>query len=179
MQPAAEDVGFEPLHKLMETLTACDPGTVREQVVAAAAKVCSAEYAGLVEVDPVRKEAWPVHQYASGGPWPITGDVLELLGDASDTLHLRVGHLSLMGVPIPLNTRHQAVLWVAGSDFTPHDEDLLIRLATAAGRALEAVCDLDAAARLLRNVHAFSRTAAHGSAAPYLRVRTPMSTEGR
>lgn len=60
---------------------------------------------------------------------------------------------------------------MAGSHFTPHDDDLLIRLATAAGRALEAICDLDAAARLLRKVHAFG---ANGTATHRLR-RTPES----
>jgi hypothetical protein len=151
-----------------------------EQVVAAAAAVCSAGYAGLVEVDPVAESARPVHVHTPPGDplavrrWLRDGTVLTTLAARSDPLLLpreeRTGQPGFLAVPVPLASRGQACLWVAGRRFDHRDEDLLVRFATAAGRAMEAAQGFEAATRMLRSVHAFARLPSGREATAQARV---------
>ncbi|MBG0816793.1 hypothetical protein [Planomonospora sp. ID82291] len=155
------------LRGLIESFAGPGEGRLVEQVVATAAAVCSAGYAGLVEVDPVAERARPVHVHAPPGDplavrrWLRDGTVLTTLAARSDPLRLpreeRTGQPGFLAVPVPLASRGQAYLWVAGRGFDHRDEDLLVRFATAAGRAMEAAQGFAAAVRMLRSVHAFTR----------------------
>ncbi|GGK66895.1 hypothetical protein Ppa06_23530 [Planomonospora parontospora subsp. parontospora] len=168
------------LRGLIETFAGPGADHLVEQVVAAAAAVCSAGYAGLVEVGPVAENARPVHMHAPPGDplavlrWLRDGTVLTTLAARSDPLRLpreeRTGQPGFLAVPVPLASRGQAYLWVAGRRFDHRDEDLLVRFATAAGRALEAAQGFEAATRMLRSVHAFARFPSGREAAAQARV---------
>ncbi|GGS55861.1 hypothetical protein GCM10010156_13000 [Planobispora rosea] len=156
----------DSLGSLIETFAGHDADDLVAQVVAAAATVCSTGYAGLVEVDPVEESAVPVHVHAPPGDplrvrrWLRDGTVLKTLATRCRPVLLprdsALGHPGFLAVPVPLATIGQAYLWVAGRLFDHRDEDLLVRFATAAGRALEAARGFEAATRILRSIHAFN-----------------------
>ncbi|MFC4062147.1 hypothetical protein ACFOWE_27915 [Planomonospora corallina] len=164
------------LRVLIESFARPGPDRLVEQVVAAAATVCSAGYAGLVEVDPVAESAHPVHVHTPPGDplalrrWLRDSAVLTTLAARSDPIRLpgeeAADRPGFLAVPVPLAARGRAYLWVAGRCFDHWDEDLLVRFATAAGRAMEAAHGFEAAVRMLRAVHAFARPAVPGRGAP-------------
>ncbi|MBG0833031.1 hypothetical protein HS041_35600 [Planomonospora sp. ID67723] len=159
----------DSLRGLIEVFSGLDAESMIEQVVAAAATVCATGYAGLVEVDPVEERASLVHLHAPPGDplavrrWLRDGTALKTLATRHRPVSLSrdpaLGHPGFLAVPVPLTTRGGASLWVAGRPFDHRDEDLLVRFATAAGRALEAAHGFEAATRILRSVHAFTRPA--------------------
>ncbi|GAA3113691.1 hypothetical protein GCM10010466_00980 [Planomonospora alba] len=152
------------LRTLIESFAGPGADRLVEQVVAAAATVCTTGYAGLVEVDPVAENVHPVHVHTPPGDplalrrWLRDSAVLATLAARSDPLLLPMEESpGFLAVPVPLAARGQAYLWVAGRRFDHRDEDLLVRFATAAGRAMEAAHGFEAAVRMLRAVHAFAR----------------------
>lgn len=161
-------LGCPPEEELELTgfLAAVDATTVIERLVDAAATVSSACYAGLVEVDTVDEHSVLKRLHAARGDadrfrdWLHGCGVLKILSTSSDPVRLACdpegGDPGFLAVPIPLGTRRQAYLWVAGRSFGDHEEELMARLATAGGRLLEAVCGIEEAVRMLRAVHAFT-----------------------
>ncbi|MFB9880600.1 hypothetical protein ACFFMN_21855 [Planobispora siamensis] len=167
----------DSLQSLIETFTGLDADDLIDQVVAAAATVCSTGYSGLVQVDPVQESATLVRLHTPPGDplavesWLQDGPVLKTLATRCHPIRLPrdsvLGHPGFLAVPVPLATREEAYLWAAGRPFDHRDEDLLVRFATAAGRAMEAARGFEAATRLLRSVHAFARRLPRlGSGAP-------------
>ncbi|MBA2889977.1 hypothetical protein [Nonomuraea soli] len=156
------------LSDLLDGLTACRRSRLLERVAAAAAEICSATWAGLIEVDPVHARARPVHTGAapaevrSAERWLTDSGLLTAVASTSDVVCRSIAGVGFVGVPVPFGIRYQAVIWVAGTELNRNAEDLLIRLATAAGRALEAAGDLEAAARMLRGVQAFTAAGSRG-----------------
>ncbi|GAA3447256.1 hypothetical protein [Planomonospora venezuelensis] len=159
----------DSLRGLIEIFSGLDADDLIEQVVAAAATVCATGYAGLVEVDPAEESALLVCMHAPPGDplavrrWLRDGTALKTLATRRRPVSLSrdpaLGRPGFLAVPVPLATRGEAYLWVAGRPFDHRDEDLLVRFATAAGRAVEAARGFEAATRLLRSVHAFARPA--------------------
>ncbi|MDR8409334.1 hypothetical protein MTP10_11350 [Nonomuraea sp. 3-1Str] len=153
------------VHELIRSFSCPDAAALADLLARAAADVSGTGYAGLVRVDPLREAARVVHLHAPPGdplgvrPWLAEPGVLKLLTLSAGQVRLprdaTVGEPGFLATPVPLAAREQLHLWVAGRDFGDHDEHLLSRLATAGGRALEAASGLEAAARLLRGVHAF------------------------
>ncbi|GAA5075831.1 GAF domain-containing protein [Thermocatellispora tengchongensis] len=158
--------GREPLRVLIERFAGHDPDDLAATLVTAAATLCGTGCGGLVEVVPADEHAFPVHTLTPPGDpldvrrWLADSGVLKMLAAGSDPVLLprdpALNDPGFLGVPLPLGTRRQAYLWVAGRRFGEQDEDLLVRFAAAAARALEAASGFEAAARLLRAVHAFA-----------------------
>ncbi|MGV9307257.1 MULTISPECIES: hypothetical protein [unclassified Nonomuraea] len=152
--------------ELIESFSHVEPDALLDQVVRCASAVGGTPYAGFVDVDPLQELAYPSHVLlAPGDPlgvagWLLESGVLKELANASDPVLLlqdwSVRGPGFLAVPVPLATRDQAYLWVAGRRFTEREEHLLGRLAAAAGRAIEASRGLQVAARMLRSVHAFT-----------------------
>ncbi|GAA2270627.1 hypothetical protein GCM10010149_10030 [Nonomuraea roseoviolacea subsp. roseoviolacea] len=153
------------VHELIRSFACPDAAALADLLARAAASLSGTGYAGLVRVDPLRETAHAVHVHAPPGdplrvrPWLAGSGVLKLLTVSDRPVRLSrdvaAGEPGFLAAPVPLAVREHLRLWVAGRDFGDHDEHLLSRLATAGGRALEAASGLDAAARLLRGVHAF------------------------
>ncbi|MCG5214919.1 GAF domain-containing protein [Streptosporangium sp. KLBMP 9127] len=151
---------------LIASFAGHDPGDLIDRLVEAAAALCAVRCSGLVEVEPADELAFPMRsRIPPGDPlqvsrWVQESGVLKILATNSDPVRLPrdagMGDPGFLAAPIPLSTRRQAYLWVAGRRFDGHDEELLTRFAVAAGRALEAACGFEAATRMLRAVHAFS-----------------------
>ncbi|MEU7892994.1 hypothetical protein AB0B45_09010 [Nonomuraea sp. NPDC049152] len=152
--------------ELIESFSQVESEALLDQVVLCAAAVGGTPYAGFVDVVPLQELAYPSHVLAAPGDplgvsrWLVESGVLKELAIASDPVLLvqdwSVGVPGFLAVPVPLATRDQAYLWVAGRRFTEREEHLLGRLAAAAGRAIEASRGLEVAARMLRSVHAFT-----------------------
>ncbi|MCK2215899.1 hypothetical protein MF672_019160 [Actinomadura sp. ATCC 31491] len=172
------------LRALTDVLAAHDAEQLIDGLVGVAAEICGADHAGLVEVDAVRGVAHSLHvRTPPGDPlgvlrWLESGDALAALAAGGDPVRLDAVRFRVLSVPVPLNTRHQASLWVAGGDFDDHDEEFLVRFATAAGRMLEAHRDLQAAVRLLRAVQAFAVPGAAPGLPPEEAVHEGSGREG-
>ncbi|MGP3913551.1 hypothetical protein [Nonomuraea sp. 10N515B] len=136
-----------------------------DRLARAAAAVAGTAYAGFVRVDPLRREALPVHLHGPPGdplrigPWLAESGVLKELALSAGTLRLAqdaaVGEPGFLATLVPVVAREHTFVWVAGRRFGDADEHLLGRFATAAGRALEAASGLEAAVRMLRGIRAF------------------------
>jgi hypothetical protein len=156
----------EPMRELFSALAGPDADALAGRVVTVAAAIASAEYAGLVEIDPSGQEAWPREQCAPPGDpleverWLRDSEVLKTLAATCGPVILPrdpyLGHPGFLAVPVPLGTLRQCRLWVAGHDFAEREQELLSRFATVAGRLLEAATGMEAALRMLRAVHAFA-----------------------
>ncbi|TYB60203.1 hypothetical protein FXF51_31905 [Nonomuraea sp. PA05] len=151
------------LRKLITELSRNDADKLLEEIVQVAADICAVEHAGVMEIDAVQGVARPVHVRAAEGDQPqvlarlAAGDILPASA-AQEPVRRWIGEWCVLSAPMPVTTRSQAVIWVAGRAFDEHDEELLVRFATAAARALEAHRDVETAVRMLRGVHAFSET---------------------
>jgi hypothetical protein len=157
---AADLVASDPaLHDLIRSFAAHDPDELLDQIVEAAARLNAVPYAGMAEVDPAHGSVRLVRvREPAGDPLRIRqllGDVLRRVGPAAEPVRLTVGSTAFLCAPIPLVTRGEAVIWVAGRPFDDRDEHLLVRFATAVGRGLEGARGFEAALRMLRAVHAF------------------------
>ncbi|AQZ63190.1 unnamed protein product [[Actinomadura] parvosata subsp. kistnae] len=152
----------EGLRQLIDAISACHSRRLFEQIVTVAAEICGTGYAGLVEAGAPPQFAQLIQMTMPPGDplrvrrWLGSGNVLLALAGQSEPIHVDMGRFRLLSVPVPLNTRSHAAIWVAGSDLDEHAEEYLIRFATAAGRVLEAHRDLEEAGRMLRAVQAFS-----------------------
>ncbi|MFI6601074.1 hypothetical protein ACIBHX_32915 [Nonomuraea sp. NPDC050536] len=144
-----------------------DGAELMSELTAFAAAVLAVDYAGFVRIDRLREAAHPLHVLAPPGDplrvraWLAESGVLKELALSSDPVRLArdpsVGEPGFLATPVPMATLDHGYLWAAGRGFCERDEHLLGRLSAAAGRALEAACELEAAARMLRGVQAFSR----------------------
>ncbi|MEU8110039.1 hypothetical protein AB0C18_40665 [Nonomuraea muscovyensis] len=157
------------MRHLMTSLSGLDAAGLVDLLAGTAAAVTGAPCAGFVRVDPLGEEADVVNVHAPPGDplrvraWLAESGVLKALAvpprrallprDASVG---EPGFLALPVPPVPPVRREEVLVWVAGRDFGECEEHLLSRLATAAGRALEAASGLEAAVRILRGVHAFT-----------------------
>ncbi|MFI6297397.1 hypothetical protein ACIBEJ_37790 [Nonomuraea sp. NPDC050790] len=154
------------VHELIQDFSRVDVGALIERLARSAAVVTDADYAGLVQVDPLQELARSVALHGPPGDplrvrtWLAESGVLKELAACHEPVllprDLPVGEPGFLAVPVPLATREQAFLWIAGRDFDDADAHLLGRFATAAGRALEAASGMEAAVRLLRGVQAFA-----------------------
>lgn len=152
--------------ELIDAFCFLDAEELLDRLAGSAAVVAGTRYAGFVEVDRLQEAARAVCVYAPARDplgvrcWLAESGVLKSLAGCSDPLRLprdpAVGEPGFLAMPIPLATHDHAFVWVAGRAFDDGDEHLLSRFATAAGRAMEAASGLEAAARLLRGVRAFS-----------------------
>ncbi|WP_214324024.1 hypothetical protein [Nonomuraea sediminis] len=152
--------------EFIAALPRLDSAELMADLAAFAAAVLAVDYAGFVRADPLREAARPVYVLAPPGdplrvrPWLAESGVLKELALSADPVRLprdpSVGEPGFLAAPIPMATLDHGFLWAAGRGFRERDEHLLGRLAAAAGRALEAACELEAAARMLRGVQAFS-----------------------
>ncbi|MEU4548983.1 hypothetical protein [Nonomuraea dietziae] len=152
--------------ELIESFSHMAPDELLDLVVRCAAAVGGTPYAGFVEVDPLQVRARlshvliPQDDRLGVRAWLQESDVLKELAVSSGPVLVArdpsLGSPGFLSVPVPLATRDLAHLWVAGGRFTDREEHLLGRLALACGRALEASRGLEAAARMLRSVHAFT-----------------------
>ncbi|MDF5753809.1 hypothetical protein [Spongiactinospora sp. TRM90649] len=155
----------DALRALIDCFSGHDSAGMVGRLVEAAAAVAGTRYAGLIEVEPADERAFRVLERTPPGDpqrvgrWLTGSGVLRTLATGSDPIRLPRDPSAyapgFLAVPIPLSTRRQAYLWVAGRGFDDADEHLLVRLAWAAGTALEAACGLETATRALRSVHAF------------------------
>ncbi|WP_219514697.1 hypothetical protein [Nonomuraea ceibae] len=168
------------MRELISAFSCLDRAGLTDRLARAAATVARAAYAGFVRCDPLREEAHAVHTHGPPGDplrmraWLAESGVLKELAAADGPLCLArdasVGAPGFLATPVPLTTCDHVSLWVAGRAFDTADEHLLGRFATAAGRALEAAGDLEAATRLLRGVQAFT---------PPRRPRVPVRPQQR
>ncbi|WP_113703144.1 hypothetical protein [Nonomuraea lactucae] len=154
------------VHDLVTSLSGLDRAGLTDRLARAAATVTGTAYAGFVRVDPLREVARLVHVHGPPGdplrvrPWLTESGVLKILTVSPGSARLprdpSVGEPGFLATPVPLATREHVLIWVAGRAFRDCDEHLLSRLATAAGRALEAASGMEAAVRILRAVHTFT-----------------------
>lgn len=154
------------MHELVASLSALDPVALIDRLSMTASAVTGAAYAGFVRVDPLGEAARLVHVHAPPDdplrvrPWLADSGVLKIMALSPGPARLphdpAAGEPGFLFAPVPLATREHVLLWVAGRAFRDRDEHLLSRLATAAGRALEAASGLEAAVRVLNGVHAFT-----------------------
>ncbi|GAA2372176.1 hypothetical protein [Nonomuraea africana] len=152
--------------ELIESFSRTEADDLLGQVVRCAAAVGGTSYAGFAEVDPLQELACLTHALIPRDDrlgvraWLEESGTLKELATGSDPVLVAkdpsLGAPGFLAVPVPLATRDLVYLWVAGGRFTDREEHLLGRLALACGRALEASRGLEAAARMLRSVHAFT-----------------------
>lgn len=155
------------MRELIASFSCLDPAGLIDRLSRTAAAVTGTAYAGFVRVDALREVAHAVNVHAPPvdplrvRPWLEESGVLKTLVSASGPVLIvpdpSMDEPGFLAMPLPLATRDQAFLWVAGRRFGDPDEYLLSRFATAAGRALEAASGLEATVRLLRGVQAFPR----------------------
>lgn len=163
MRPAPLDLA---VRELLVSLSCVDGQELMARLARAAACVAGTGYAGFVRVDALGESAAPVHVLTPPGDplrvraWLRESGVLKELAVCADPVRLprdpSVGEPGFLSMPVPMATFDHGHLWVAGRAFHDGDEHLLSRLSAAAGRALEAASGLEAAARMLRGVRAFT-----------------------
>jgi hypothetical protein len=153
------------MRELITMFSCLEMPDVIDRLARAAATVAGTTYAGFVRVDALRQDARTIHVHAPPGDplrvrrWLAESGVLKELAASLVAVRLErdvaMGEPGFLATPVPVLAQDHTFVWVAGRGFEDGDEHLLSRFATAAGRALEAACGLEAAVRLLRGVRTF------------------------